>query len=301
MRIYAGSASPVGMRIPLKGSDYFCRGVNAAFEKIQENYLESVRPAIEMRKANAMLGDGTITQTDTFDPQNVQNFYQRLENQLDGWLKGGISRSNTDDLHRLFCQFNKDVGKYYLSCYFGVQFHALPYYKADKRVIELQKELAGIAENATTIFADMAGKVDRTLHDELARRGFADMGFQELFTRMFEDENLAGDLDRRARTVEEQFPEFQRMGERKNRIFAELNDLMIELYQTAPVTIDHNRLMQGEEGVCTYLDIELIKNRKMNKREAQFETKKIPHEDADRVIEELDNISGALGKSRRSS
>lgn len=287
------------MRIPLKGSDHFCSQVNTAFEKIQASYLESVKPTIEMRKASAMLGDGTVTQADTFDPQNVQNFYQRLENQLEGWLKSGISRSNTDDLHRLFCQFNKDVGKYYISGYFGVQFHALPYYKADRRVIEIQKELAKIADGATAVFSDMTGKVDKTLHDELARRGFADMEFQELFTKMFEDESLAEDLDEKARTVEGQFPEFQNMGERKNKLFAELNDLMIELYQTAQVTIDYNRLMQGEEGVCTYVDIELIKNRKTSKREAVFETKKIPREDANRVAEELDGVADALKKARR--
>lgn len=286
------------MRIPLKGSDYFCKQVNAKFEKILEKYLESVKPAIEMRKAAAMLGDGTVTQTDTFDPQNLQNFYQRLENRLEGWLKSGISSSNTDDLHRLFCQFNKDVGKYYISGYFGVQFHALPYYKADKRVIEIQKELAAIADGASSVFADMTTKADRALHEELARRGFADMEFQELFTKMFEDETLADDLDRKAKSVEGQFLEFQQMGEKKNRLFAELNDLMIELYQTAQVAIDHNRLMQGEEGVCTYFDIELIKGRTTNKRDAVFETKKISREDGDRVATELEAVAGALKKAR---
>jgi len=287
------------MRIPFKGADHFCSQVNAAFENIQAIYLESIKPAIEMRKASAMLGDGTVAQTDTFDPQNVQNFFQRLENQLEGWLKSGISRSNTDDLHRLFCQFNKDVGKYYISGYFGVQFHALPYYKADRRVIEIQKELAKIADGATAIFSDMTVKADRALHDELARRGFADLEFQELFTKMFEDESFADDLDKKAKAVEGQFPEFQEMGERKSRLFAELNDLMIELYQTAHATIDYNRLMQGEEGVCTYFDIELIKSRKTNKREAVFETKKIPREDADMVAEELEAVADALKKARR--
>lgn len=285
------------MRIPLKGSDYFCKQVNAAFEKIQASYLETTKPTIEMRKATAMLGDGTVTQTDTFDPQNVQNFYQRLENQLEGWLKSGVSRSNTDDLHRLFCQFHKDVGKYHISGYFGIQFHALPYYKADKRVIEVQKELAGIADSATKVFADMTGKADTVLREELVKRGFADLEFQELFNKMFEDEGLAEDLDRKAKTVEAQFPVFQDMGERKNKLFAELYDLMIELYQTAPAALDHNRLMQGEEGVCTYFDIELIRNRKTSKRDAVFETKKISQEDADIVTKELQTVADALKKA----
>jgi hypothetical protein len=251
-----------------------------------------------MRKASAMLGDGTVAQTDTFDPQNVQTFYQRLTNQLDGWLASGISKSATDDLHRLFCQFNRDVGKYHVSGYFGVQFHALPYYKADKRVIEIQKELATMVDGAAPVFADMTSKADLALRQELERRGFAELGFEELFTKMFDDEKLAEELDRKAASVEGKFPQFQEMSRRKNALFAELNDMMIELYQTAPAPIDYNRLMQGEEGVCTYFDIELIKNRKASKREAVFETKRIPKKEADDVAKELLNVAKAVKKAK---
>ncbi|HYY40760.1 MAG TPA: hypothetical protein VE692_05880, partial [Nitrososphaera sp.] len=66
------------MRTPIKGDDYFCKKVNAAAEKVHRAFLEAIRSAILMRQANAMLGDGTITQADTFDPQNVQNFFQQL-------------------------------------------------------------------------------------------------------------------------------------------------------------------------------------------------------------------------------
>lgn len=286
------------MRIPLKGSDHFSKQVNSAFEKILEAYTESIKPSIEMRKANAMLGDGTVTQVETFDPQNVQNFYQRLTNGMEGWLANGISRSNTDDLHRLFCQFNKDIGKYHVSGYFGVQFHALPYYKADKRVIEIQKELASMADGAAAMFQDMTVKADKALQQELEKRGFAELGFEELFTKMFDDEKLANALDKKAASVESEFSEFQQMGKKKGELFAELNDLMIELYQTSTAYIDHNRLMQGEEGVCTYFDIELIKNRKTSKREAVFETAKIPKEDGDDVAGELLAVAKAVKKSK---
>lgn len=286
------------MRLPLKGTDYFSKKANAALEKIEAGFLEAVKPAIEMKKSHAMLGDGTVTQTDTFDPQNVQTFYQRLTNGMEGWLAGGISKSKTDDLHRLFCQFNKDVGKYYVSGYFGVQFHALPYYKVDKRVIEVQKELAGIADGATALYGGIREKADQALSEEISKRGLASLEFEELFTKMFEDEKLAEDLDKKASAVEDQFPEFQKMGEKKSALFAELNDLMIELYQTSPVPIDYNRLMQGEEGVCTYFDIELIKGKKTIKREPMFETKKIPKADADRVADELEAVAKALKKAK---
>lgn len=287
------------MRLPLKGTDYFSKKVNSAFEDIQAEFLEAVKPAIAMQKSHAMLGDGTVTQTDTFDPQNVQTFYQRLTNRMEGWLAGGISKSVTDDLHRLFCQFNKDVGKYYISGYFGIQFHALPYYKADKRVIEVQKELAKIADDATALYGGIRDNADKALGQELEKRGLAEMDFEGLFSKMFEDEKLAEELGKKAASVEGQ-AEFQKMGERKNALFAELNDLMIELYQTSAVPIDYNRLMQGEEGACTYFDIELIKTgaKKSIKREAMFETGKIPKVDADRVAGELASVARALKKAK---
>ena len=286
------------MRIPLKGSDHFSKQVNSAFEKILEAYAESIRPSTEMRKATAMLGDGTVTQIDTFDPQNVQNFFQRLTNGMEGWLANGISNSKTEDLHRLFCQFNRDSGTYHISGYFGVQYHALPYYKADKRVIEIQKELSGMVDSAAIMFQDMTGKADKALQKELEKRGFADLGFEDLFAKMFDDEKLAETLDKRAASVENEFSEFQQMGKKKSALFAELNDLMIELYQTSHAYIDHNRLMQGEEGFCTYFDVELIKNRKTNKREAVFETPKIPKEEGQDVAAELLRVAKTVKKSK---
>lgn len=282
------------MRTPLKGSDYFCTQVNAAVDKIEKVYLEAITPVITMRKANAMLGDGTVAEVDTFDPQKLQMFYQRLAKALDGWVFTGIQSSATDDLHRLYCQFTKDIGKYYINSYFGVQFHALPYYKVDKRVIEIQKELSKIAEGASSVFEEMTNAADKALKSELEKRGYSNLEFHELFTRMFEDEKLIEDLDKKAATVESQFPEFKAMGKRKTTLFAELNDLLIELYQTSPVLIDYNRLMQGEEGVTTYFDIEVIKNKKAKKREAFLDTAKISEKEADAVSSELGQVSNAL-------
>lgn len=292
------------MRIPLKGDDYFCSRVNAAFEDVQRVYVDAIAPAIEMRKASVMLADGTVAQVDTFDPQNVQTFYQRLTNGMDrGWLAAGISRSATEDLHRLFCQFNREVGgKYHLSGYFGVQFHALPYYKADGRVVEIQRELALMSERAAGMFQSMTGRADRALEQELEKRGYADLGFEDLFTKMFEDDTLAEDLGRKASAVESEFPEFQEMGRKKDRLFAELRDLTIELYQTSSAYIDYNRLMQGEEGVCTYFDVEFVKKgrskSKAARREAVFETAKIQKQEADQVAGALAGVATAIRQAK---
>jgi hypothetical protein len=284
------------VRAPLKGEDYFCRQVNAAAEKVQEAYLEAIKPAIVMHQANAMLGDGTVTQAGTFDPQNVQSFYQQLANTLEGWTFSGIMKSATEDLHRLYSQFTKEAGKFYISGYFGIQFHVLPYYKVDKRLIEIQKELRQIADKATSVLSMMTSTADRALAAELEKRGYTNLGFEELFATMFDDEELVEELNKKATAVESQFPQFEETRNKKSKLFLELNDLIMELYQTSPVLIDYNRLMQGEEGVTNYFDIEVIKNKKMKKKEAFLDTIKMPKEAADLVTAELGKVADALSK-----
>ncbi|MGH9993203.1 MAG: hypothetical protein ACREAZ_11300, partial [Nitrososphaera sp.] len=115
--------------------------------------------------------------------------------------------------------------------------------------------------------------------------------------KMFEDEKLVAELDGKAAAVEDQFPQFEEMRRRKSALFAELKDLVIELYQISPVSIDHNRLMQGEEGVTTYCDIEVIKNRKTMKREAYLDTGSVSTEWTDKVAAALASVVQCLKSS----
>lgn len=284
------------MRAPIKGDDHFCRQVNAAAEKVQKAYLEAIKPAIVMRQANAMLGDGTVTQAGTFDPQKVQSFYQQLANALKDWTFSGIMKSATEDLHRLYSQFTKEADKFYIRGYFGIQFHELPYYKVDKRLLEIQQELARISDKTTSVLSIMTSTADSALAAELEKRGYANLGFEELFAKIFDDEKLVEELNKKAAAVESQFPEFEETCKKKSKLFSELNDLVMKLYQTSPVPIDYNRLMQGEEGVTNYFDIEVIKNKKMKKREAFLDTIKMPKDATDMVTAELGNVADILSK-----
>lgn len=281
------------VRAPLKGDDYFCRQVNAAAEKVHRAFLEAIRSAILMRQENAMLGDGTITQADTFDPQNVQNFFQQLGNTLQDWTFSGVLKSATEDIHRLYCTFTKEADKFYISVYFGVQFHVLPYYRVDRRVIDIRKELAEIEGRATSVSSKMTAAADRVLATELEKRSYTNLGFEELFAKMFDDEKLIEELNRKTAAVESQFPQIGETRNRKSELLSELNDLLIKFYQTSPVLIDHNRLMQGEEGVTSYFDIEVLKNKKNKRREAFLDTIKMPKEAADMLSGEL----GAVGET----
>lgn len=284
------------MRTPIKGDDYFCMKVNAAAEKVQEAFLEAIKPAIAMRKARGMLGDSTITQADTFDPQNVRNFLHQLGNALEGWTFSGVLNPATEDIHRLYSIFTKEGGEFYVSAYFGIQFHVLLYYRVERRVVDIQKELAKIDQSAATVLSKMTDAADRVLATELQKRGYINLGFDELFVRMFEDERLIEGLKEKAAIVESQFPQLIESHSKKNKLLTELNDLIMKFYHTLPVLIDYNRLMQGEEGITNYFDIEVLRNRKTKRREALFDTSKIRKEAADMISLELNAIEETLAK-----
>jgi hypothetical protein len=282
------------MRLPIKDNNHFSKNVNFAFENLRSIYLEAIRPQLLTKKVNVMLADGSITQSHTFEPEKVTSFFQRLIDSLKGWTTTGILSSNTDDLHRIYCQFTQEVGKYYLHGYFGIQFHALPYYRTDKRIIQIQRELAHIVDRANKTFKLISDRGNDIVHKELESTGHAEMGFEEFFIKLFEDKNLLEDLERKALLLEDEFPEFKEMHNRKIELFAELNKLVIELYQISPVSMDYDKLTQGEEGVVTYFDIEAIKNKKTKERDSYVDTKRIDVELTEQIVHKLSEVGRTL-------
>jgi len=245
-----------------------------------------------------MLGDGTITQAGTFDLQNVENFFQRFGYALEGWTFSGILKSATEDMHRIYCTLTKETDKFYMSVYFGIQFHVLLYYRVDTQVIDIQKELMRIEETAASVSDNMTRTADKLLATELEKRGFKNLGFDELFVRMFEDDRLVEQLSEKTAVVEDQFLEFRDARTKKSELLSKLKTLLIEFYRTSPVLIDYNRLMQGEEGVTNYFDIEILKNKKTKRREAFLDTAKITEEATDKLSREVGAVEEVLHKIR---
>jgi hypothetical protein len=120
------------------------------------------------------------------------------------------------------------------------------------------------------------------------------MGFEELLSKLFEDQNLITDLGIKASLVEKEFPEFENMHNRKMELFTELNNLLIELYQTSSVSIDYNKLMQGEEGAVTYFEIDTIRNRKTKERDSYINTKRVTKESTDQIVSKLNQVVKVL-------
>lgn len=282
------------MRIPFKTDDYFSNEVNSAFEHVQDAYLDGAKIYLETSEMPVMLGDGSISQSTTFDLSRIITYFEKLINSLNGWASSGISKSNADDLHRIYFQVSQHISKYHIYGYFGIQFHTLPYYRVNKRVIEIQKELSQIAEKAANIFSLLSEKGNTMVLHELQKLGYSELEFEELFTILFEDQELVRALERKAQSLEEQLPEFEQMRLSKNQLYTELNDLLIEVYQISPVLIDYNRMMQGEEGLVTYFDVETIRNQKMARGDPYVNTDRVTKEHTNRISSELNKLANRL-------
>ena len=93
-----------------------------------------------------MMGDSTVTEQKTFDPKEISDYFQKINNNLDKWSTQNVSITNNEDLRRIFTKFEIMEGNYLISGHLSLQFHVLLYYKPEQRVIECQKELADIVD-----------------------------------------------------------------------------------------------------------------------------------------------------------
>jgi hypothetical protein len=283
------------MRLPLKGSDYFVKMVNEVVESINEEFVYFLKPKLQMKKVDVMLGDGTITTAETFDPKEISNEFRRILENLNNWIITDISESKTDDLHRLYFQITCNIDKFYIYGYFGIQFHVLHYYKLDKEVLRIQKELIKLNQDVSESFISLANKGNTIIEEELRKQGINNLPFEELFTKIYENNSLMNDLEQKTLNLEKRFPQLQDSENKREQLISQLNNMIIELYRILPVKIDYNRLMQGEEGIVSYLEIETIKNSKTGKRDPYIDTKKFSNKEiTGTVTNKLDEITSLL-------
>lgn len=282
------------MRLPLKGSDYFVKRVNEAVETINEEFVYFLKPKLQMKKVDVMLGDGTITNAETFDPKEITNEFRRILEKLNNWIVTDISNSKTEDLYRLYFQITCNIDKFYIYGYFGIQFHVLHYYKLDKEVIKIQKELVKLNQDVSESFISLADKGNAIIEDELRRQGINNLPFEELFAKIYENSNLMNNLEQKALKLEKRFPQLQDGDNKREQLISQLNDMIIDLYRITPVKMDYNGLMQGEEGIVSYFEIETIKN-KTGKRDPYIDTKKFSSKEiTETVTNKLDEITSLL-------
>ncbi len=173
------------MRLGTKSSDEFIQILNKKNEEIQQLFLKLIQDLTKKNSVKAMLGDSTITDQKTFDPNLVQNFYKKMVGNLLDWEAHDVSISNNEDIRRIFVKLNVREGNYLLSCHLSLQFHVLLFYKADAKVIENQKELSKIMDKTKNMENKIADDSDQFILEKLKNMGYKDLDSQNLFKVFF--------------------------------------------------------------------------------------------------------------------
>lgn len=285
------------MRLPLKDtSNSNIQEINSIFNRVSECFVRSISPKISMHEVNVMLADGTVTQSPTFDIGKVSKFYEHLIRSLSGWQSSGISRSKIEDLNRIYCEFRKSVGKYNVRGYFGIQFHTLPYYQVNKKVLDIQRNLRELEREGIRHYSQISQQANNMIAKELSFRGLVNMSEDEFFKNLLENEGLYGDLVKKAESIESGFPQFLHIDYQRKLLFKELENLVIELYRVSPVLIDYNKLMQGEVGVAMYVDVGTIKNEKTGAIDPFVNTKRMSSVHSEQIISALLQVQDAMDR-----
>ena len=273
------------MRLGIDTSDEFLKNLSEKSNEIQTAYSKKMEKLTSHVSIKAMLGDSTITQTKTFDPMQIQNFYKNISENLQNWNIQDVTMTNNEDIRRIFIKFDSQVGNYLLSGHMSIQFHVLLYYKQDNKVIQYQKELSEIIDKTKTMDSKLGDDSDQFILQKLKEMGYTDLNHQNLFEVFFENDELREKI---YEEIEKNTDlDFKKLAKRKMDLFNELDSLLIETYQTSNVLIDDVRLIAGEEGYLCNFDLEFIKNKV---KEGKFVPKKIPNDVKENLIKKLDEI-----------
>ena len=273
------------MRLGLKSPDEFIQILNKKNEVIQQDLLSKILELTKTLDVKVMMGDSTITEQKTFDPKQVTNYLEKLNQKLIDWSLQDVSVTNNEDLRRIFTKFEISEGNYLISGHISLQFHVLLFYKPLQRVIDCQKELAKIVDTTKNKETELSDNSDQFVLNKLKEMGYKDFDHQKLFEVFYENEEFSKKVY--AEIEKDSGEEFRKLTEKKKELFKELDSLLIETYQTSSVLIDDTRLVSGEEGCLCTLDIEFIKN---NNREGLFDPRKISTTVKENILKKLDNL-----------
>jgi hypothetical protein len=277
------------VRLGTRTSNDFIQSLNKKNENIQEVFLAKIIDLIAPVNVKVMLGDATITEQKTFDPMRISDFYQKIIKNLKNWSVQDVSISNNDDIRRIFTKFEIREGNYLISGHMSLQYHVLLYYKPVQRVIQAQKELAEIIDLTKNKEQQMSDNSDQFVLNKLKEKGYKDFDHQKLFEIFYENDEFR---EKTYKEIQKDIEvDFKDLDTKKTMLIKELDDLLIETYQTSPVLIDDTRLITGEEGCLCTFDIEFIRNKT---KEGLFDPRKISESVKENIVNRLEEFSKLL-------
>src|SRR3989442_9685571 len=104
-------------------------------QKVRELFLVHIKAATKKGSLKVMLGDGTVSDQESFDPSHVRQFYDCILRNLLNWKSEGVSVTIDQDLRRIFIKLETKEDNYLLSCNMSLQYHSL---RSEEHTSELQ-------------------------------------------------------------------------------------------------------------------------------------------------------------------
>ena len=277
------------MRLGSKSKNKFFLNLDIKNQNIQNKFLKKITDATKTVNAKVMLGDSTVKELSTFDPKNIENFFNHIITSLNVWSSQGISYSYNDDIRRIFVKFEVREEEFVISLHVSVQFHVLLYYKPEQKVLLLQKELSEIIDRTAESDSNYSVEGNKIILQKLQELGSDKINEQNLFELFYNDENLSKILSKKIENSQDD--EILQLNNRKKELLQQLDDLLLETFQTSQVLIDEQKLVNGEEGCLCNIDIEHLED---NSKHGLFDPNLINNESQQKIDNRINQILVAI-------
>nr|AIF06604.1 hypothetical protein [uncultured marine thaumarchaeote KM3_193_D11] len=277
------------MRLGSKSKNKFFLKLDIKNQNIQNKFLKKITDATKTVDAKVMLGDSTVKELSTFDPKNVENLFNHIITSLSDWSSQGISYSYNDDIRRIFVKFEVREEEFVISLHVSVQFHVLLYYKPEQKVLLLQKELSEIIDRTAESDSNYSVEGNKIILQKLQELGSDKINEQNLFELFYNDENLSKILSKKIENSQDD--EILQLNNRKKELLQQLDDLLLETFQTSQILIDEQKLVNGEEGCLCNIDIEHLED---NSKHGLFDPDLITDEFQQKIDNRINQILASI-------
>ncbi|TVP41750.1 hypothetical protein [Candidatus Nitrosocosmicus arcticus] len=283
------------MRLPLKEKGKNPDTIillNRFYDNIKDVFENSIKNNIVTIDTKVMLGDFSVIETASFDPNKIvtlfQNFEKMVNTKTTNWQIVPVQSTKSDDIRRLYFQLSLEIEKFYFYIYMGIQFHSLLYYQIDKQVIQISKQMRDLEQLNKSAKSEITIKGDQIIKQELEKLGFKGVDNTQLFEELFTQNDLTKNLIEKASSIEEEYPHIEKNNDQIVKLKKELETMIIEIYHIELASLDQNKMLQGENGMVIYVDFEMIKNKKTKEKTSVINFEKIPKETLDAIKTELE-------------
>jgi len=277
------------MRLGSKSKNKFFLNLDIKNQNIQNKFLKKITDATKTVNAKVMLGDSTVKELNTFDPKNIENLFNHIITSLSDWSSQGISYSYNDDIRRIFVKFEVREEEFVISLHVSVQFHVLLYYKPEQKVLLLQKELSEIIDRTAESDSNYSVEGNKIILQKLQELGSDKINEQNLFELFYNDENLSKILSKKIENSQDD--EILQLNNRKKELLQQLDDLLLETFQTSQILIDEQKLVNGEEGCLCNIDIEHLED---NSKHGLFDPDLITDESQQKIDNRINQILASI-------